>query len=221
MSAITKSWPAGATLASLVGVLICLLIILAALKTYVPHQPLSLDQEARVLGCQTRVQKLLGQENDDTQQLGKINDLCFQQIEQEDGLTDSAIRRLAYLNQQEQLPVLMWMVVAITLSGVALSGLQLLAAYRLALLGRTPFEQGGQLTVDSTKASISSSVTGLIMLLISLAFFYVFVTQVYKIEDVHVVFSPSGSALGLGPGGLNRPARVPAATDPGMKPAPR
>lgn len=79
----------------------------------------------------------------------------------------------------------MWMVVAITLSGVALAGLQLVAGYKLAAAGKAAFEQGGQLSIEHSKISLGSSVTGLMILAISLVFFIVFVTKVYLIQETH------------------------------------
>ena len=98
-------------------------------------------------------------------------------------LTDFGIRKSAYLNQQIQTVILMWMVVAITLSGVALAGVQLVAGYKLAAIGKAAFDQGGNLSIEHSKISIGSSVTGLMILAISLAFFTIFVYKVYFITD--------------------------------------
>jgi hypothetical protein len=100
------------------------------------------------------------------------------------GVTDFGIRKSAFLNQQAETPVMLWMVVVITLSGVLLAAIQLLAAYKLASSGKGAFEQGGQLSVEAHKISLGSSVTGLIILTVSLAFFIVFVTQVYVVKEV-------------------------------------
>jgi hypothetical protein len=111
--------------------------------------------------------------------------LCYQNLAGVFVLTYFGIRKSAYLNQQVQTTILMWMVVAITLSGVVLAGLQLIAGYKLASTGKAAFEQGGQLTIEHSKISLSSSVTGLMILAISLAFFMVFVSKVYLIQETH------------------------------------
>ena len=131
----------------------------------------------------------------DLQLLGSIHSFCYSEAAEEDVLSEFSIRRLAYLSQQRELPVLMWLVVAITLSGVVLSALQLLAAYQLSLAGKESFQQGlgGDIALEKGKLSLHSSVTGLLMLFISLLFFYVFVTKVYLIQETPPL--PGTSAL--------------------------
>jgi hypothetical protein len=63
----------------------------------------------------------------------------------EDLLGDFYIRKLSFAQQQSNTGVLLWMVAAITIAGVLLSGFQLLAAYRLANNDRGEFSQGGEL----------------------------------------------------------------------------
>jgi len=74
------------------------------------------------------------------------------------------------------------MVLAITIAGVLLAGFQLLAAYRLANNGRGDFSQGGELSLDAKSISLKSSVTGVIILTLSLAFFITYVKWVYPIR---------------------------------------
>jgi hypothetical protein len=116
--------------------------------------------------------------------LGSVHGLCYVQINEEDALTEFGIRRSAFIAQQKQTGVLMWMVIAITISGVLLAGIQLLAAYKLAASGKAAFEQGGQLSLENNKISLTSSVTGVLVLFISLFFFYIFVKEVYLIKEV-------------------------------------
>jgi hypothetical protein len=68
-----------------------------------------------------------------------------------------------------------------------LAGLPLAASYRLAVAGQQS-ELGSQheLSVEQGKIVIRSSIAGLFILLISFAFFYIFVIEVYKIKVVDV-----------------------------------
>jgi hypothetical protein len=92
------------------------------------------------------------------------------------------------------------MVVAITISGVLLAGFQLLAAFRLANAGRGEFTQGGELSLDQKSISLKSSVTGVIVLTISLVFFITYVKWVYPIRtqiDPEVAASNSSAPIAM------------------------
>ena len=101
----------------------------------------------------------------------------------------------------------MWMVVSITISGVLLSGLQLLVSYQLAVAGRGQFGESGELSLEKDRVSLKSSITGLFILIVSFAFFAVFVFEIYKIREVNVDPTESQQSLAnpLGPGGISPP----------------
>ena len=175
---------------SLLGVsTVVVLIALMISRSYIAHQALNLDEAGRVSGCEARMLYAIKPQPEtiNLAVLGSVHSLCYQDVAGEDVLTDFGIRKSAYLNQQVQTTILMWMVVAITLSGVILAALQLIAGYKLASTGKAAFEQGqgGHLTIEHSRISLSSSVTGLMILTISLAFFMVFVSKVYKIQETH------------------------------------
>jgi hypothetical protein len=96
------------------------------------------------------------------------------------------------------------MVVLITLSGVSLAGLQVLASYKLAAVGRGQLETS-ELNLARDKLSLKSSIAGLFILIISFAFFYVFVFEIYKIHPV----DPDGKNANASPpayvGQMNAP----------------
>jgi small-conductance mechanosensitive channel len=109
----------------------------------------------------------------------------------------------------------LWMVLTITLSGVVLAGLQLLAAYRLATAGRGEFAQQQEITLEQNRISLKSSVTGLLILVVSFAFFMVYVAWVFAIREASLVQSqntrgPTTQLLpglgGPGPPPQNEPA---------------
>jgi len=101
-------------------------------------------------------------------------------------LNDFQIRRLKFIQQGYDERVLLWMVVVITLSGVFLAGLQLVGSYRLAAAaGRTDIEQSGEIALQRDRISLKSSITGLFILLVSFAFFYVFVIEIVPLKEVN------------------------------------
>jgi hypothetical protein len=184
-------------------------------RSYIAHNSLDLDESKRISACGTEVLKSLKPPLllVDLSLLDHINYMCYQQAFEEDSLTDFGIRKSAYLNQQVQTPVMLWMVVAITLSGVVLAGIQILAAYRLASAGKAAFEQGGQLSIESNKISLSSSVTGVLILVVSLAFFFIFVKYVYLIQEVHL-------GTGVPPSATISTGAAPKPLDPPMSMTP-
>lgn len=108
----------------------------------------------------------------------------------------------------------MWMVVAVTLSGVLLAGLQLWASYELASTNKTPLDaSNGELTLRRDQLVLKSSITGLFILMISFGFFLVFVFYVYRFEsfaDGNNMPAPAIAAFPLGglgtpPGGQGKP----------------
>ena len=139
--------------------------------------------------CRKEILGQLALEKPDLKILAGVHGLCYARVNEEDTLAEFGIRRNAFLNQQDETGVLMWMVVLITISGVVLAGLQLVAGFRLASLGKAAFEQGGQFVLETKKVSLNSSVTGVLVLAISLCFFYVFAKEIYLIrvigDDLH------------------------------------
>jgi hypothetical protein len=110
-------------------------------------------------------------------------DICYTIMNREGQVSEFNVRSQAYLQQYSSNIVLLWMVVAITISGVFLAGLQLLASYRLATLTGSNLSEPDELTLARNQIVLKSSVTGLSIMLLSFAFFLVFVRYVYKIEE--------------------------------------
>ena len=113
----------------------------------------------------------------------KINGFCHDSLVSRLLIDEEVIRIDTFVFQKYQTIVLLFMVVAITLSGVGLAGLQLLASYKLAILGRGELVGGGELTYSRDSVSFRSSVVGLMILAISFAFFMVYVVWVYTITE--------------------------------------
>jgi hypothetical protein len=139
-------------------------------------------------------------------------------------LKDFDIRREKLLRQELDERVILWMVVGITISGVILAGLQLLASYRLAATNHGSLPEAGQLSIETGKLSIKSSITGLLILALSLAFFVVYVKWVYAIQELNMEkptnltnSTPSGKISGYG--SLGAPPSLPRTPDNMDKPS--
>jgi len=144
----------------------------------------STDQEERMARCREELLAQIKPQSIDLKFLAGLHGLCYARINEEDTLAEFGIRRGAFVNQQAETGILMWLVVLITISGVLLAGLQLLAGFRLAMRGKAAFDQGGQISLEANKLSINSSVTGILVLAISLFFFYIFAKEIYVIRVV-------------------------------------
>lgn len=110
--------------------------------------------------------------------------VCYSHLHGQGLLNDFKLRRLKFIQQTYDERVLLWMVVVITLSGVALAGVQMMASYKLASGGIGSFDKTGELSIEQSKLSLKSSVTGLFILVCSFAFFWVFVYEIFVIKEV-------------------------------------
>lgn len=123
----------------------------------------------------------------DLQNHEKIVELCYKMLFGISTLNDFQVRKLKFSQQQYDEIIMLWMVVVITLSGVVLAGVQLAASYRLASnTGSILPEDTTHLTVERDRLVFKSSITGLAILVISFAFFLVFVLEIYTIREVGV-----------------------------------
>jgi hypothetical protein len=112
--------------------------------------------------------------------------LCGNQIYNNLILDDFIIRREKFIRQELDERVNLWLVVAITISGVLMSALQLFMSYRLAQNDRTVFAKDSELAIEAGRISLKSSITGLLILTISLAFFMIYVIYIYSIREVPI-----------------------------------
>lgn len=161
-----------------------LTLLTVVFRTADVRNPTTVDEITRLASCRATVFGVIKPDRTELGLLEQISNLCYTQVRGESLLADFNIRRTNFLQQQSQGNVIMWMVVAITLSGVVLAGIQLLAAYRLASAGQGDFNQPGEITLQQNKISLKSSVTGLMILTVSFAFFLVYIIWVYTIHDV-------------------------------------
>ena len=153
------------------------------------------DDGHAVSACIEKQQSLLNVSNVTVDQLYRLNDFCYDTIGSQLKIDQEKIRRDNFLFQRKENVVLLYMVILITLSGVALAGLQLLASYKLAVVGRGELAGGGEVSYSAQQGvSFKSSVVGLMILALSFAFFLVFIVYVYSFTN-----EPSGSGTTMTP----------------------
>jgi hypothetical protein len=171
---------------------------ITAYTTYVPHPALISNEESRLTTCRMAIQAQLGQTSVDLKTLAGIHGLCYVEVNEADTLQAFTQQLSALYNQQNQLPLLLWMVVILTVSGIGLAGVQLYGAYRLAFTGKGDLKDiGGRIEISRERISLDSPVAGIVILIISFAFFFVFVKYVYLIQDVKI--TPNSSVTGPAP----------------------
>jgi hypothetical protein len=112
-----------------------------------------------------------------------LNSFCFVHTANQLQVDEEIIKRDNFVFQRNENVVLLYMVVLITFTGVALAGMQLLASYKLASLGHGELAGGAEISYSSQGASFKSSVVGLGILAMSFAFFLVFVLYVYTFRN--------------------------------------
>lgn len=89
----------------------------------------------------------------------------------------SAVRVKLWVWQNHASEVMLWTAVFVVLGGLALSAAQILHAMRLDQ------KEDGSLDLSVTGLKITSSVTGLLILGMSLGFIYIFAKDIYTIHD--------------------------------------
>ncbi len=132
--------------------------------------------------------------------LRAIQDTCYDKGYKQAELNEYQIRRMQFFEQYYGARVILWMVVFITSSGVVLAGLQLALSYRLTLFGRGSAEHSSEMTIERSKIVLKSSTMGIFILVISLGFFFIFVTRMYPAKEIsldnHVAPQTQGSRPG-------------------------
>jgi hypothetical protein len=127
-------------------------------------------------------------------ELNGVNNFCYDYVAYQLSADEGVIRRDNYVFQRNENVVLMYMVVLITFMGVVLAGVQLLASYKLASLGKGELGGNSELKYSAGGASFKSSVVGLVILALSFAFFLVFVFYVYAFDPEQQVAKATQSA---------------------------
>jgi hypothetical protein len=113
-----------------------------------------------------------------------LYNLCNDQIFRTFQYNDFAVRREKFVRQELDERVNLWLVVIITISGVVLAAIQLVMSYKIAVSGKEHWDTDAAFAVKQGEISFKSSVTGLAILALSLAFFVVYVGWIYPNKEV-------------------------------------
>jgi hypothetical protein len=197
---------------ALVGAVVTVLGAALSRDTAVVTQPLNVKDYTRALqDCTDNANRSMNTVREDFDTFRQIWTTCGNQIYLVDLMEDFDIRREKLIRQELDERVILWMVVGITMSGVFLAGLQLLASYRLAVAGTGKLGDTSNIALetgmDTHKITVQSSVTGLMILVVSLAFFIVYVKWIYTIQEISIekpqsLSQTSGSGKIVGYGSL-------------------
>lgn len=109
---------------------------------------------------------------------------CYDHLYSQGLLNEFLIRRVNFQTQHVADQMLMWMVIGLTISGVVLAGVQIIGANRVYMAsgGKTAMPDS-EVSLEAGKIYVKSAVTGVVILLVSFAFFFVYVAEVYTIKD--------------------------------------
>lgn len=166
-------------------------IIIGSITTYVFFSPKYerfefLYNDFTIEDCAHKL--LSGQETElvGLAQIKLYNEICYDRIHSQGLLNEFRIRRVNFQNQHIAENVIMWTVVALTISGVLLAGYQIINTPNTLDSPKNKKKVGNssEFRIEKGKVSLRSSVTGLFILLFSFAFFYVYIIYVYTIRDI-------------------------------------
>lgn len=122
-----------------------------------------------------------------SQDFGKLKtvlDFCYSRLFYQANFNAENVRQALFDRQIYENEVMLWMVVAITMSGVILAGMQLYTSYRLSAQGTNTENTPTELIVRKDELAVKSSTTGLLILIVSFGFFFVYVVFVFTLKEV-------------------------------------
>jgi hypothetical protein len=194
--------------------LLALIAAIAALyvKSKSSDQPVIQAMDLQLITC---ARQFAGSKVDDPKILNEYSKVCYDAAYNQASINDFNIRRNIFNEQPYLDRILLWTVVFITISGVILSAVQLVTSYKLAVLDKSDANTPSNLTIQKNKITLQSSIVGLFILTMSLAFFVIFVYGVYVIKETKSDFI-EGATGGLGRPPIQRdhPVSPPATTKP-------
>ncbi len=146
---------------------------------------------SELLACYERSFARLGMKTTDIGTLGLVSADCFRESGYAYELTEWEVRRGAFQQAQTQSDEILRLVERMTWGGILLAGLQLTFVFALSWRERKLLVDATELRAESNKLYFKSSVAGLAILVITFAFFYLYIRYVYPVT---VQSSASGSA---------------------------
>jgi hypothetical protein len=120
-------------------------------------------------------------------------------------LEDFRIRHEKFVRQELDERVTLALVVGITISGVVMAAVQLYMSYRLAQAAHsTELSKDTSFTIETGKIAFKSSVIGLAILSLSLAFFFIYVKWIYTSNEEPVATPTFQGSQQPSPGAMNQ-----------------
>jgi hypothetical protein len=230
---ITSLFSSRTAAVALAAIVLCVLSLITGhwLGSLTPTVPTIKLQEVQSMeSCTKEIEPALnlGAITNPVERNNAIRDLqltCYDKSHKQAELNEYQIRRMQFFEQYYEQRIFLWMVVCITVSGVILAGLQLAASYRLSLLGHAALADS-KMTIEHKRIVLSSSVVGFFILLLSFAFFYLFITQVFPTKEISMEAGGQRQStvapppFNLKPGKPAAGSNPPSAVQPNAAPTP-
>ena len=177
----------------------------------------SINPSQSMAQCRLETLGLLGtKENPTASTLREAIEHCYSLLQSETVLNDFIIRKGIFGQQYRSHAALIWLVISMTISGVALSAVQLVSSLEMARSNKHSSRERSadinEIALARDKLVLKSSVTGLCILAISFSFFLVFVLYVYPQQEISNRSSPLIKTE-LPIGGLGPPPAAPKNPD--------
>jgi len=141
------------------------------------------NEPETISACVDRLLPKMKPDQDAREAMWDAASLCQTLISAQRAENLQQIRADNFVFQRSENTVLMWMVVAITLGGVALAAAQLLASFLLAKARGGALSESGTIDFSKDKLAMQSSFVGVLVLGLSLAFFAIYVLWVYTLDE--------------------------------------
>lgn len=200
------------TLLAILGLTVVVLVVARISARYEPTRFVHDTPITSVPACITAYRPTVQPSPVTIDALTQLDVFCFNMLAKQLRVEEQVGRNDALEVQKFENIVMLWMVVAITVSGVGLAGLQLLGSYELAKAGREKFMgDATDLSYTDKNVAVKSSVVGVIILTISFAFFLVFVIYLHPVKQMEMVAVPVPPP----PASPSPSLAAPPATEPG------
>lgn len=183
------------TAAALLLALVALSALLLAVHRYTRVEPLTSLSRDEISQCDRDTGAALSINRGDLVSLDRLSTHCIQIVRNLRIIEDFEVRRQAFLQQYQRGEIILWLVISITVSGIVMAAVQLVAAYNLSIAFGQVVTNDSELTFDAKGMTIRSTVSGLVILAMSFAFFLVYVVDVYPVAITNSVQLPPMEAL--------------------------
>ncbi|MFM0078792.1 hypothetical protein P0D72_07860 [Paraburkholderia sediminicola] len=157
---------------------------------------------SKLTSCYDRAFARLGKATTEIDTLKQVSKFCFDESGYAYDETEWEVRRGAYEQSQTQSDAILRLVEGMTWGGIVLAGLQLAFVFALSWRERKLLADATKLTAESSKETsklyFSSSVVGLTLLVITFAFFYLYIHNVYPVTDQSSAPGSGSPQAGMG-----------------------